>query len=135
MPKTNKAVTAAASISAATVESHIPSNSQKSGKIRTVEHWKTKVLKKEISADMIPFPKAVKKEEPKIAMPEHKKEKENIVKARMVMANRLSSYPANRRERGLARVWPATSISREKIPIRKRLFFNNPLSSPWLPAP
>ena len=67
-----------------------------------MEHWKTKVLKKEISADMIPFPKEVKKEEPKIAMPEHKKEKENIVKARMVMDNRLSSYPANRRERGLA---------------------------------
>ena len=91
MPNKNRMVTIAASISAATVESHMPSSFQKRGKVRTVAHWKTKVRKKEISAEMIPLPRAVKKEEPKIAVPENKKEKENIVKARVVIINNPSS--------------------------------------------
>lgn len=84
-------MTTAASISATTVENHMPSNPQKIGKVRTAAHWKTKVRKKEISADMSPLPRAVKKEEPKIAVPENKKEKENMAKARTVMANSPSS--------------------------------------------
>ena len=64
-------------ISAATMENQMPSSCQKSGKISTDRHWNTNVLRNEIKAETRPSPSAVKKEEPKMAKPENKKEKEN----------------------------------------------------------
>lgn len=58
-------------ISANTTENQIPSTPQKRGKIKTDEIWNTKVLRKEISAEVSPSFKAVKKEEPKMANPEN----------------------------------------------------------------
>ena len=70
---------ATAITSAATVENHMPSRLQIRGKAKTAEHWKMKVRKKEISAEVTPSPRAVKKEEPKIAKPENRKDRKSVV--------------------------------------------------------
>lgn len=80
-----------AMISAVTMESQIPSVSQKSGRIRTAPVWNTSVLIKEIAADTRPLFKAVKKDDPKIANPENKNEKEKMEKARSVSDKSFSS--------------------------------------------
>lgn len=67
--------------SAETMESQIPVSPQKTGKIKTAEIWNTKVRRKEISAEVNPSFNAVKKEEPNMAKPENKKEKEKMAKA------------------------------------------------------
>ena len=67
--------------SAATIESHTPSSSQNIGKIMTAATWKTSVLKNEMSADVRPSLKAVKKDEPNIENPENRNENEKILNA------------------------------------------------------
>lgn len=57
-------------ISATIIEIHMPSVLRIRGKIITQINWKTKVLKIDISAEMTPLFKAVKKEEPYIENPE-----------------------------------------------------------------
>ena len=47
--------------SATIKESQIPSMPKISGKLKTATTWKTKVLKKEITADVTPSLRAVKK--------------------------------------------------------------------------
>ena len=54
------------------------------GKIKTAATWKTKVLKNEIIAEIGPLFNAVKKDEPKMANPANKNEKEKIKNARIV---------------------------------------------------
>ena len=46
------------------------------GKTKTAIVWNKRVRKKEMIAEMGPLLRAVKKEEPKMATPENKKEKE-----------------------------------------------------------
>lgn len=76
----NASVTAAAASSAATIDTQIPSMSKISGRRITAATCSTKVLKKEISAEVRPSLSAVKKDEPKIAKPANKNEKEKILK-------------------------------------------------------
>ena len=56
--------------SATTTASHTPSSPRKIGRIRTAPLWNTRVLRKEIVADTIPLPRAVKKAEPQILKPQ-----------------------------------------------------------------
>ena len=81
-------VTRTASASAITTESQIPYTSlpvgKTSGSVNTAITWKTSVLKNEIIADIGPLLRAVKKDEPNIANPANKKEKEKIKNARTV---------------------------------------------------
>ena len=129
LPTRNSAVTATARASAATVESQMPSRPQSNGRISTARHWNTSVRRKEIRAEVNPSFRAVKKEEPKMAIPENRKEKENMAKARTVMFISSGSYPTNSRESGRARVCPAANISRENTPINTRLLRSSPLPS------
>ena len=73
-------VTHTARASAITTDSQIPiislPSGKSNGKIKTAATWKTNVLKNEIIAEIGPLFKAVKKEEPKIANPANKNEKE-----------------------------------------------------------
>ena len=69
-------VTTAAINSAATIDIQIPSIPHRSGKIKTAATWKTRVRKNEIRAEISPFPRAVKKDEPKMAIPANRNEKE-----------------------------------------------------------
>ena len=116
-------------ISANTTENQIPSTPQKRGKTKTDEIWNTKVLRKEISAEVSPSFKDVKKEEPKMANPENKKEKEKTEKAWAVRARSPASYPTNRTERGLPDSSPAVNISMENIPMSRRLFLRRERNS------
>ena len=75
-PNRNAAVTKSANSSAAEMASQTPSMSKKMGRISTAATWKTSVRRKEMAADTPPLPRAVKKEEPKIANPEKRKETE-----------------------------------------------------------
>ena len=68
-------VTTTAINSATTTESQIPSIFHIKGIINTAAVWNKSVLKKDISAEVRPSLSAVKKEEPKIAIPEKIKEK------------------------------------------------------------
>lgn len=86
-------VTPKANTSAATVDSHIPSTPQINGKVKIAAAWNTKVRRKDMAAEINPLPRAVKKEEPKIAKPEKRKEKEKKKNAREVSRNSPSSYP------------------------------------------
>ena len=74
------AVTATASTSATTSDSHIPLVSHIRGSINIAASWNTNVLKKDMTAEVTPSFSAVKKDEPYMAKPENKKEKENITK-------------------------------------------------------
>ena len=77
--------------SAITIDTQIPSTSNRSGKMTTADIWNTNVLKKEMSADTSPLFSAVKNEEPNIAIPANRKEKANIEKALTVKLYRLTS--------------------------------------------
>ena len=70
--------TTVASNSATTNESHTPSIPIIKGKKMTADVWNTRVLKKDMIAEINPLLSAVKKDEPKIAIPVNKKEKEKI---------------------------------------------------------
>lgn len=74
--------------SAATMDIQMPSIPKISGNINTAATWKINVLRKEINAEMRPSFNAVKKDEPKIAIPEKRKEKEYIIKPRRVNSSR-----------------------------------------------
>ena len=69
-------VTTTAATSANTMESQIPVSCQISGMIKTNATWNTSVRKNEISADVSPSFSAVKKEEPKIGIPQSRNENE-----------------------------------------------------------
>ena len=69
----------------------MPSTPQNRGKNITAAIWNTKVRRKEIAAETRPLLSAVKKEEPKIANPEKRKEKANIEKACTVTFRRFWS--------------------------------------------
>ena len=62
-------------ISAITAEIQIPFTPINSGRIITAEVLNTKVLKKEMTAEMTPLLKAVKKADPKIFIPVRMKQK------------------------------------------------------------
>ena len=64
--------------SATTMEIQIPSMPQKIGNNRIQAHWKTKVRRKEISAEVRPSFKAVKKLEVKIPNPMNPNDSEKI---------------------------------------------------------
>ena len=68
----------AAISSAITTESHIPSISITKGSKSTAAIWNTKVRKNDIVAEIRPLFSAVKKDEPKMARPAKRKEKEKI---------------------------------------------------------
>ena len=74
-------VTITAKNSATTIDSQIPitffsGSLNNIGKIKTAATWKSKVLKNDIIADTGPLFNDVKKDEPKMAIPEKRKEKE-----------------------------------------------------------
>ena len=64
-----------ANTSAAVMAHQMPSMSNSTGRTRTQQVWKSSVRRKEISADVSPSFRAVKKEEPKMAKPAKRKEK------------------------------------------------------------
>lgn len=65
-------------ISATTIETQMPSIPKISGNNIIAAAWNTNVLKKEIKAEISPLLRAVKKDEPKIAIPAKINEKANI---------------------------------------------------------
>ena len=65
----------AARISAATIAHQTPFILKKIGKIIIAAVWKTKILRKEITAEIAPLLRAVKKAEPKIPNPFNRKER------------------------------------------------------------
>ena len=65
-------------ISATTMEIHIPSSLNNSGRHSTAITWKTSVLRKAINAETNPSFKAVKNDDPKMENPENKKQQEYI---------------------------------------------------------
>ena len=65
-------------ISATTIKIQMPSISKIRGSRIIAATWNTKVLKKEIKAEMSPLLRAVKNEDPNIAIPAKRKEKANI---------------------------------------------------------
>ena len=76
-------ITTTAISSATTTESQMPITLfsgllKQSGSKNTAPIWKTSVLNTEMSAEIGPFPSAVKKDEPKMQNPERMNEKENI---------------------------------------------------------
>lgn len=66
--------------SATIIEAHIPSVPQISGIIITARIWKTRVLRNEIIAEVSPSFKAVKNDEPNIAIPAKRNEKQKNIK-------------------------------------------------------
>ena len=62
-----------------------------SGKIISDDNWNTSVRKKEIAAEITPFPSAVKNEEPQMLKPKIKNMVEYMRKPRTVMANNSAS--------------------------------------------
>lgn len=104
------------------MESQIPSTPQKRGRIKTAAIWNTRVLKNAIDADISPLFKAVKKDEPKIANPENKKQKEKMENPLMVRAKSPLSYPTKSLERGDASKYAPANIIRANIPMSTRLF-------------
>lgn len=73
----NTADTSKDNISAKTTDNHIPSISKNIGNINIIAIWNTKVLKKEIIADINPLFNAVKKLEENIEKPLNKNDIEN----------------------------------------------------------
>ena len=71
----------AAMSSAKTVEHHMPSTPSNTGKSSTAPSSKTNVRKNDISADTCPLFKAVKNEEPKMAIPVKRYATEKILNA------------------------------------------------------
>lgn len=67
--------------SAKTIAYHMPSTSNNIGNSNTAPSSKTNVLKNDINADTCPLFKAVKKAEPKIAIPVNKYENDMILNA------------------------------------------------------
>lgn len=65
-----------ANASAATMDSQIPSKPQSRGRIITIEHWNTRVRRRDIREEVKPSLSAVKKDEPNIPKPDSKNEKE-----------------------------------------------------------
>ena len=66
----------AAIISAPTAENQIPSTPQNLGRMRTAAVWKQRVRRKDITAEIKPLFKAVKKPELKIPIPAKRKANE-----------------------------------------------------------
>ena len=75
-PTRKAAVTPVARSSATVMESQIPSVLRKIGRTNTAATWNTRVRRKDMAADTPPFPRAVKKDEPKIPNPAKRKEAE-----------------------------------------------------------
>ncbi len=107
----------------------MPSNPRMSGRSKTAKTWKNNVLKNEISAEVRPSPRAVKKDELKMANPANRKEKAKIKKPRSVILRSDESYPTNIKESGFASICAARNMSSANAPIMIKLFFNNPFSS------
>ena len=74
-----------AKASATSIESHIPFIPKNLGKISTQAIWKTSVLKKEMIAEIKPFPNAVNIEEPNIPNPAKINERQNTLNALIVI--------------------------------------------------
>jgi hypothetical protein len=89
-------LTANARISDATTDHQTPSISHKSGITLTVPHWNITVLAKDITAELKPSFKAVKKPDANILKPEKTKLKANILKPCSVSAQSAASYPTKR---------------------------------------
>ena len=77
-------VTIKAINSAITMDIQMPSTSKTKGRSKMAAVWNTKVLKKEMSAETRPLLRAVKNEEPNIAIPAKRNEKANIENASIV---------------------------------------------------
>lgn len=78
-------------ISAPTMDSQIPSISQKIGNKITAAIWKTRVRINDITADVKPSFNAVKKEEPNTEKPDSRKENEKIENAWFVILKSSAS--------------------------------------------
>ena len=72
----NTTVTNAARKSETMMDSHIPSDPRMRGSSSTDDICSTDVLRKEMIAEIRPLLRAVKSADPKIPMPEKRKEKE-----------------------------------------------------------
>ena len=75
-----------ASISATSIEYHIPSSPNIRGNSRTPSIWYTSVLIKEISAEIGPLLSAVKNDEPKIENPEKINDRAKILSPLVVIS-------------------------------------------------
>ena len=84
-------VSTAAKASAVKTEIHTPSMPSNSGRIRTEATWNISVRINEMTADIRPLLRAVKKDEPKMLKPHIRNESEYIRKPRVVSASRTAS--------------------------------------------
>ena len=137
----NTTVTITASASAITMDSQIPimpsppAFSKMKGRRKTVTDWKTSVRKKEMTADTGPLFSAVKKDEPKIAVPVKRKAKEQYKNPVFVISKSDGLYPTNAWDIGTAKERASATMATEEIIMIVMLFLKSPLSSCELPAP
>ncbi len=84
-------VTASVNISAVIPESQMPVSPRSSGRVRMMDTWNTSVLRNEISAESGPLFSAVKKEEPKIFIPQIRNDMAQIRNPWQVISKRVLS--------------------------------------------
>ena len=82
----NKAETIIAHNSAAVTAHHMPFKPSSSGKAYTAISWNNILLKNDIAALTLPFPREVKKPDAYILKPENKKENAYSLKALVVVS-------------------------------------------------
>ena len=68
------------------MDTQTPSRSQKIGRIKTQAVWNTRVRRKEMTAEINPLFRAVKKDEPKMLKPQNRKDTEYRMKAHLVIS-------------------------------------------------
>ena len=87
-PVTNNAIP-----SAAPIASQTPLTPKNNGNSSSIQVWNTSVRRKEITAEITPFPNAVKNADPKILNPESKKDNAYLRNPPPVSSHSSGSYP------------------------------------------
>ena len=121
--------------SATIIDIQMPSSSHIRGRIITAPVWKTSVLINEIIAEVSPSLRAVKNDEPNIANPANKNEKEYIRKPRSVISKSTGLFDANIIEKGCASASLINNIATELTEISIMLFLKRLFNSLVFPAP
>ena len=88
-----------------------------------------------MTAETVPLLRAVKNEDEKMLKPLKKNDIEKSENANRVSSQRSESYPANRFERGAAKILDSVYIKAPAQAIKTRLFLRRLFSSVLFPAP
>ena len=115
--------------------SHTPMSPKTVGRSNSIPVSITSVRRKEITAEILPLQRAVKKEEPKMFMPQKRKERAYNRKPEVVIAS-SSLFPSQKISvTGPAVSCAVTTIRMETVPITFRQRWKRFCSSSWFSAP